>query len=411
MGPTTSPEDEMHDDAVGRAQVEQATPAPGRDRGPWATVAAIGMGAFAIGTDMFVVAGVLAGLAGDLGVTVGAAGSTVALFALAYATGAPLLGALLGARPLRQVLIGSLVLFGLFDVMSALAPTLPVLLAARVLGALAAAAYVPAAGAAAVAAVPESHRGRALGVILGAASIAMALGAPLGVLLAATASWRAAFGLIAVLAAVAVLGLLRSGVGCAPLTRSTLRERLRPLRSRAVVATLAVTFLAMTASNSMYTYLAVLLGPAAGPVGLGLFIAAFGVGGIVGTWWGGIATDRGGGRRVVAPAVIVLAAVSAVLPLAATAVAAALTVVVGWGIAVWGLVPAQQYRLIGLGGWPASLPLALNSSATHLGFGAGALLGGLVVDGAGAGSLWLLAVTCCAAGLVLHRIPTREVRS
>jgi predicted MFS family arabinose efflux permease len=76
---------------------------------------------------MFVVAGVLAGLAGDLGVTVGvtvgAAGTAATVLALAYAIGAPRLGALLGARPLRQVLIGSVGLFGVLTVMSAVAPT------------------------------------------------------------------------------------------------------------------------------------------------------------------------------------------------------------------------------------------------------------------------------------------------
>jgi predicted MFS family arabinose efflux permease len=401
----------MHDDVVSTAVVDRATRPPGPDRGRWTMVAALGIGAFAIGTDLFVVAGILAGLADDLGVTVGAAGLTVTVFALAYATGGPLLSALLGARPLRRVLIGSLVLFGLFNVMSAMAPTLPMLLAARVLGALAASVYVPAAGAAAVAAVPTSHRGRALGVILGGASIAMLLGAPLGVLLAAMLSWRAAFGLVAVLAAVTVLGLLHSGVGSDRPTRSTVRERLRLMRSRPVVVTLAVTFLVMTASNSMYTYVAVLLGTVAGPVGLGLFIGAFGLAGMVGTWWGGTAADRGGSRRVVLLAVTVLTAVFAVLPLVATTMAGALTVVLGWGIAAWGFVPAQQHRLIGLGVGPAPLVLALNSSATHLGFAAGALLGGLVVDTAGAGSLWLLAVACCGAGMMLHAILTREARS
>ncbi|WP_214368295.1 MFS transporter [Pseudonocardia sp. H11422] len=401
----------MHDDAVSTAVVDRATRTPDRDRGRWTSVAALGIGATAIGTDMFVVAGVLAGLAGDLGVTVGAAGLTVTVFALAYAIGAPLLSALLGARPLRQVLIGSLVLFGLFNAMSVVAPTLPVLLTTRVLGALAASVYVPAAGAAAVAAVPASHRGRALGVILGGASIAMVLGAPLGVLLAAMLSWRAAFGLVAVLAAVTALGLLLSSVGSGPLIRSTVRERLRPMRSRAVVVTLAVTFLVMTASNSTYTYLAVLLGDAAGPVGLGLFIGAFGLGGMVGTWWGGIAADRGGSRRVVLLAVTVLTTGFAVLPLVATTVAGALTVVVGWGIAAWGFVPAQQHRLIGLGVGPAPLLLALNSSATHLGFAAGALLGGIAVDAAGAGLLWLPAVVCCGAGLTLHIFLTRKDQS
>ncbi|WP_344728936.1 MFS transporter [Pseudonocardia yunnanensis] len=396
---------------IARAVADGPPGAPVRDRGRWTTVAVLGIGTFAIGTDMFVVAGVLAGLADDLGVTVGAAGLTVTVFALAYATGAPLLGALFGTRPLRRTLIGSVVLFGLFNVMSAVAPTLGVLFVARVLSALAASVYVPVAGAAAVAAVPASHRGRALGVILGGASIAMVLGAPLGVLLAALLSWRAAFTLVAVLAAVTVLGLLGSGVGSGPLIASTVRERLRPMRSPIVAATLAVTFLVMAASNSMYTYLAVLLGSAAGSVGLGLFIGAFGLGGLVGTWSGGAAADRLGSRPVVLLAVTVLTACFAVLPVVATTVAGALTLVVGWGIAAFGFVPAQQHRLIGLDVGRPPLVLALNSSATHFGFATGALFGGLVVDAGGAGRLWLLASACCAAALILHATHTREVRS
>jgi predicted MFS family arabinose efflux permease len=363
-------------------------------------IAPLGIGAFAIGTDLFVVAGVLPGLAGDLGVTVGAAGLTVTVFALAYATGAPVLGALLGARPLRQVLVGSLVLFALCNVGSALAPGLAALLAARVLSALAAAAYVPAAGAAAVAAAPAGGRGRALGVVLAGSALAMVLGAPLGVLLASLLSWRAAFGLVALLAVGTVLGLVCSDVGSGPPTRSgTLAERLDPLRSPAVVVTLTVTFLVMAASNSMYTYFGVLMGAAAGPVGLGLLIAAFGLAGMAGTWWGGAAVDRHGSRRVVTAAVIVLATGLATLPHLATG---ALAVVVAWGIAAWGFVAAQQHRVIELG--PAPLLLALNSSAVHLGFATGALLGGLVVDTAGIGSLWLIPVVCCGAGLVLHGI-------
>jgi predicted MFS family arabinose efflux permease len=182
------------------------------------------------------------------------------------------------------------------------------------------------------------------------------------------------------------------------------------LRSRSVVVALAVTILVMTASNSNYTYLAVLFGAVAGPAGLGLVISAFGLGGMVGIWCGGIAADRGGGRRVVVAAVTVLAASIAALPLVAT-VAGALTVALGWGVAAFAFVPAQQHRLIGCGAGPAPLLLALNSSATQVGFAAGALLGGLVVDAAGAGSLWLLAIACCGAALLLHVILTREVRS
>lgn len=384
---------------------------PDQERVGWRSVTPLGIGAFAIGTDLFVVAGVLAGLAADLDVPVGAAGLTVTVFAVAYAVGAPVLGALLGARPLRQVLIGSLVLFGLCNVLSALAPSFAVLLAARVLSALAASVYVPAAGAAAVAAAPASRRGRALGVVLAGSAVATVLGAPLGVLLASLFSWRAAFGLVVVLAAVTVLGVLRSSVGSGVSTRSTLSERLRPMRSPAVVGTLAVTFLVMVASNSTYTYLAVLLDATSGSVALGLFIGVLGIAGMVGTWWGGTAADRHDSGRVVLVAVIVLATGLAALPHVAATVAGTLAVMVGWGMAAWGFVAAQQHRAIGLGLGPPPLLLALNSSAIHFGFATGALLGGLVIDAAGVRSLWLVAVVCCGAGLALHGILMREVRS
>jgi predicted MFS family arabinose efflux permease len=294
------------------------------------------------------------------------------------------------------------VLFTACNVVSALAPGLGVLLAARVVAALAASAYVPAAGAAAVAAASANRRGRALGVVLAGSAVAMVVGAPLGVLLASLLSWRAAFGLVAVLAMGTVLALLRSSIGSDPPARSTLVERLRPLRSPAVAGTLAVTFLAMTASNSNYTYVAVLL---SGPVEL--YLAVFGLAGVAGTWWGGAAVDRYGSRRVVTAMLIVLGTGLATLPHVAAGTAPA--AVVAWGFAAWGVVSAQHHRVTGMG--PATLLLALNSSAIHLGFATGSLLGGRVIDGAGVGSLWLIPVVCCGAGLVLHGILGREARS
>ncbi|MFF5207539.1 MFS transporter [Streptosporangium sp. NPDC000396] len=405
----------MHDEVAGTAVLDRKTRTPERDRQRdqrrWLPVATLGIGALAIGTDMFVVAGILSQIARDLGVTIGAAGLTATVSALACATGAVLLSALLGSRPPRQTLIGSVALFGILSALSAAAPTLPALLATRLLGALAASVYMPAAGAAAVAAVPASHRGRALGVILGGTSAATVLGAPLGVLLASALSWRAAFGLVAVLAAIAVTGLLLTGAGSGPLMRATVRERLHPMRSPAVAGVLGVTFLVMTASYSMYTYLPLLLAPTAGPPGPGFFIGAFGTGGLAGLWWGATTADRNGTRRVIVPAVAMLTAAFAALPHLATTVTGTLAVVIGWGIAAWGFVPAQQHHLIGLGPGPAPLLLALNSSAIHLGSAAGALLGGLVVDTAGAGRLWMPAVACCVAGLTVHEILTRKAPS
>ncbi|GAA1292761.1 MFS transporter [Pseudonocardia aurantiaca] len=396
----------------GQAGATALAPRPsGVGAATWVPVGMLGLGSFAIGTATFVVAGVLGGLAADLGVSVGAAGLTVTAFAVSCGIGGPVLSALLGVRPPRPVLVGALVVFGAANVVAAVAPSLPVLVGARVLSALAAGVYVPAAGAAAVAAMPAEQRGRALAVVLGGASASMVLGAPIGVLLAAASSWRMAFGFVVVLCAVAVAGLLAVRVHAGPIPRTSLRARLRPLRSRALAGSLAVTLLLMAGSNTAYTYLGPLLGPVAGPVGIGLLIGMFGFGGLLGTWYGGAAADRWGSARTAAAAVSVLTTALVLLPLAVSALGTALAVVLVWGLAAFAFVPAQQHRLLGLGDASAPLVLALNSSAINLGFAAGALLGGVVVDAGGVGKLWVVAAACCGGALVLHQALTYWRRS
>lgn len=400
----------MHDEARA-AVVDRPVAARAAERAGWRAVATMSAGAFAIGTDTFVVAGLLADIAQEWRMTLGAAGLAVTVSSLAIAVGAPLLAAVLGGRPLRALLVGSLSLFAVFELVAAFAPGWGVLLVARALAALAAAVYAPTATAAAVAAVPDGQRGRALAAMVGGASVAMTVGAPVGVLLAAATSWRAAFGLIAVLAAGAAVALLRCERESPALARTSVRERLRPLRSPEVVGLLGVTLLAMAASSVLYTYLAVLVGGTVGPGGIGLVIAAFGIGGMAGTWCGGAVADRWGSRATVLVATAVLAAVGPMLSAAGTAAGVA-ALAIGWGVASWGIVPAQQHRLLGLGRGPAPVVLALNSSSIHLGSALGALLGGLVLDAGAADRLWWVSIGCCGAVLLLRtRITTREARS
>ncbi len=384
----------------GRGAVEDHDGSGGPSAG-WAPIAALGLGTFGISTDLFVMAGVLTAIAADLRLTVGVAGLMVTGFALAYAVGAPLLGAALGGRNQRPVLVGALVTFGMCAAASAVAPNALVLLLARVVGGLAASVYGPASAAAAISAYPQSHHGRALGGLQASSSMAMIMGAPAGLVLASTVSWRAVFALVAGLTAVAVAGLLRSDVGSTPLTVATAGERLRPLRSRAVLGVLAATFLLMAASNSMYSFVGVLLGASTSGGGLWAFVVAFGVGGVLGTWCGGSAADRWGAGPVVLLAATVQTVVLSLLVLAAGVPIMELMIAAGWGFAGWALVTGQQHRLVRLGARSASFVLALNSSAIQFGFGVGALLGGVVIETAGAGGLSALTVALGGAGVLV----------
>lgn len=90
-------------------------------------------GTFAIGTDAFVIGGVLPAVARSLGVSTSSAGLLVTAFAVAYALGAPIL-AVAGARLARRtLLVSAMAVFVAANVLAAAAPSYALLLIARVL--------------------------------------------------------------------------------------------------------------------------------------------------------------------------------------------------------------------------------------------------------------------------------------
>lgn len=142
------------------------------------------LGAFAIGTEGFMIAGLLPTLARDLNVGLVAAGHLVTAFSLAYAIGAPVMAVLTAGLERRRLLAVAISGFTLANLLAALAPGYFGLLAARLLLALSAASFMPAAsGYAATLGGPE-RRGRALSMVTNGLTLAIIAGVPLGVLVA-----------------------------------------------------------------------------------------------------------------------------------------------------------------------------------------------------------------------------------
>jgi predicted MFS family arabinose efflux permease len=387
-------------------------PAPDVTRVPWPSILILGLGAFAIGTDGFVVAGILGGIARDLDVSAAVAGQAVTVFAIGYAVGSPLLTTLTAGVRLLRVLVASMALFGLFNLVAAAASGVWMLDVSRALCACAAGLYLPAAAGAATRMAPLRFRGRALAVVLGGASAGTVVGAPLGILVEQRLSWRGTFVLVAVLAAIAVVGLLvrRPAVGAAEAV--PLRARLAPLRAPVLLLAMAVTTLGMMGGYAVYTYLEPLFGPvpAIGSRWLSLLIGAFGLGGVLGTWLGGSLADRWGAQRTLYASLLLLALNFALSPLTATTLAGAVAFCLVWGVTGWAFVPAQQHKLVGLMPTQAALVLSLNASAVYIGIAGGAAVGGLVVATAGATWLWVVAVACCVAAIAGHALSGRAGR-
>jgi predicted MFS family arabinose efflux permease len=137
----------------------------------------LALGTFATGTESFMIAALLPGLAGDLSVSITAAGQLMTVFALVYALSSP---TATGAMSRRKVLLLSMAAFGLFNFVAAAAVNYWQLMAARILLACAAGLYVPSASALAGAVVSPQRRGTALAIVTGGSSVAVALGVPKG---------------------------------------------------------------------------------------------------------------------------------------------------------------------------------------------------------------------------------------
>ncbi|GAA2465689.1 MFS transporter [Streptomyces mauvecolor] len=380
------------------------TTAPKTHDGRSRFIPLLALGTFALGVDAYVMAGLLPRVSKDLGISASSAGQMVTVFTLCYALGGPVFATLLAKRSVKVLLGVALGVFTIGNALTALAPTLPVLLVARAVAGIGAGVYSPTAAATAAGLTTPERRGRALATVMGGLSIGTVIGVPAGMLLASRIGWRGTLWLITAMGVVALIAIVRlPKIEVSP--PPPLGRRVRALASGRVAGIVSVSLLGGIASLGLYTYLAEFLLDAAHTDQTVWAMWAWGAGGILGSLLVGRIVDRT--RRPFAAVGWILVLVVAgqfALPAAAHA-AAALAVVplVIWGAAAWALQVPQQHQLIAAQPEQATVAVSLNSSAVYLGSAIGSALGGLVL---GLGTAPALLPYCTGAltvlALVLH---------
>ncbi len=346
---------------------------------PAAAILALAVGGFGIGTGEFAIMGLLPEVAGDLGVSIPAAGHVISAYALGVVVGAPVL-AVLGARMRRRALLMALMaFFALGNFASALAPGYLSLNLLRFATGLPHGTYFGVAALVAAGLAPAGRRAAAVGQIMMGLTVAVVVGVPLSAWMGEALGWRAAFALVGVIGLLTI-GLVRRYVPDepAPVQASPWRE-LGALRRPQVWLTLGVGAIGFGGLFSVFSYIKPTMAEVARlpPEGLPFVLALFGLGMVAGNWLGPKFVDR----HLMATIAAILAWGGAVLVLFALTVPVLPLAMAGCFLVgtLGALGPALQVRLMDVAGDAQTLAAALNHSAFNAANALGAWLGGMAV--------------------------------
>ena len=349
--------------------------------------------AFALGLAEFVPIGLTDVMAQGLCVGVEQTGAAVTTYALGATFAAPVLSALTASWSRKNVMLTTAVVFTAGSLAAAFAATLPQLLLARFIAGLGHGLFLAAASSTAARLAGPGKAGRAVAVVFGGFTLAMAIGVPLSTWLGGVVSWRPVRGAVAAFGAFGFLGLLfgmKDPVRSVPGEHSdSAMQNIGMLFNRKLLAGALVTVLAYAGSFTAYTFIAPILTQVTGVTGatVSLFMLVYGITAAVGNILGGKLTDSMGVNR--ANILIISGIVVVVLGmwlLSSSPVSMGILVAL-LGMVTFAAVPALQARLIGVAEQHAphahGVAAGLNIAGFNSGIALGSVLGSITISHAG----------------------------
>ncbi|MEV3908487.1 MFS transporter [Streptomyces canus] len=368
---------------------------------------ALAVGGFGIGLTEFLIAGLLPQVAESFAVSEAAAGRLISGYALSVAVGAIALTAATARLPRKHVLVGLVVLFVLGNLLSAIAPSYPVMLLGRIVAALCHGSFFGIGSLVARSLVAPERKSRAVAVMFAGLTVANVLGVPFGALVGERWGWRAAFWAVTAIGLLALAGIIafvprRAGETppTEPAAPTGLRAQLGAFRSGQVWLTLVATALGYGGMFGAFSYIAYTFTEVGGfsSADVAWLLMVYGVGLVVGNLIGGRAADHDRDRALVL-ALAGLTVTLALFGLLATSATASVVLVFLMGVFGFAGVPGMITRVTDYA-HGAALAASANVSASNIGNALGAWAGGLAIT-AGLGYTAPLYV---GAGIVLTSV-------
>lgn len=371
-------------------------------RSSWMAVSAVGLATFSVVTTEMLPVGLLTPIAESLNTSPGVAGLTLSLPALLAALFALVVVIASGSVDRRWILCALLGLLVVANIVSALAPDIAWLLAARILLGFCMGGIWAIAGGLAVRLVPAHATGLATSVIFGGVAAASVLGVPSGALMGDLVGWRWAFGGMAIFSGLVLL-LHLAVIPALPVKRETPVRPFHELRrNRRLQSGLLLTLLLVAGHFMAFTFVRPLLFSVSGfnAQWTSTLLFAYGVAGVVGNFLMGIIAAR---RTTVALLVIAIGLL--LTPLLFLTIGDTRfgggTALLFWGLSYGGVSVGLMTWMMKAVPHAIEIATALYVGMFNIGIAFGSWTGGLTVDTFDVRTTLYLAALFATAALIL----------
>ena len=372
----------------------------------------LALGMFALGTDSFVVAGILPQISRTFNVTIGAAAQMTTTYAITYAIMAPLIAALAAHVPRKRMLLTALGIFAVANLVTAGAPNFTIVLASRVLAGIGAAMFAPTATGAAATLVSPERRGQALSIVIAGLTVSTALGTPIGALIGGVGDWRWTMVFVSALAVASGAGVSSLLVYVPLPPKITLAQRIAPVADPRIALTLLCTWLYQSGHFIIYTYFTVVFDRAIGHNALltGMLLVVWGISGTVSNLVVGRLADSIGDRKLIFGMLLILTLVVGSVSWTGSGLWTTVPALILYGAFSWGVLAPQQRRLVTIAPQTAPVVLGLNTSCTYLGVTTAGIIGALGIPAVGAHHLGYLGASLVAVALGVAELASWRIR-
>lgn len=358
---------------------------------------------FLVGIAQFVFGGIIDKVAESVGVYVSTAGQLTTAFSLAAAIGTPIFMMSTAKMDRRKQLLIALtiIFFGMF--FTFYLQGFQFLMLSRVLLGIGGGVYGVCAFSIVASIAPEGRKARSLSNLAMGSSAALVFGVPIGRVIASQYDWRIIFGITSFLTLISIFCVMRlipTVEGEAPIP---LGKQLSILKRIDISMALGVTFLMFVSYSVVNTYITPFMKSVIPSIeeSISIVLFALGLASLVGSKLGGFLADRIGAARTLIGGIIVQVISLTIVSLFSTSEMVVVLFLIIWATAAWTCGPMLNYNLVSKAPEASGILLSLNSTFVQLGFAVGAVVGGIVVEGASIMAInWTGMVTVTIAACV-----------